>query len=65
MIIILDGIVPEPVDGTVRLHTGTRDYLRRIGARLIERSEREVPEHHVDIDGRYLPADDANGPDTR
>lgn len=57
MVIILDGIKPDPGSSLVSLHRGTRDYLRRIGARAIARSERDVPAHLVDNEGKYVGED--------
>ena len=40
--------------GEARLHRGTKVYLERIRATLIDKSGREVPDHHVDEHGKYL-----------
>ena len=39
--------------GEAKLHRGTKVYLESIRATLIDKSGREVPDHHVDEQGKY------------
>ncbi len=53
MAVIFDAYRVDPITGTMTLHRGTKDYLDNIRAVLIDKSAREVPEHHVDDKGEY------------
>lgn len=54
MVEIFDAVRYDVVSGAARLHRGTKDYLERQRATLVERSRREVPDDHVDAEGRYI-----------
>jgi hypothetical protein len=51
---IFDAIRCDISSGTTKLHRGTKDYLERLGATLVDKSGRQVPDDHVDAKGRYV-----------
>lgn len=52
MPIVIDGERWDIQSGSNKLHTGTADYLRRIGATPLMNTEREVPSSQVDENGK-------------
>ena len=54
MVEIFDAVRYDILSGAVRLHRGTKDYLEKLRATLVEKSGREVPDHYVDTEGRYI-----------
>ena len=54
MVEIFDAVRFDVLTGGLKLHRGTKVYLEKLRAILLEKSARDVPDYDVSPEGRYL-----------